>query len=187
MLPFDFNLTANGPATTALKTAGCKTFEDVCLYVAKLPYQRNMDKANALCVINEQCGTCSTKHVLLKTIAEEHDRNDIHLVIGIFLMTRNNTPKITPVLNSFNLRYIPEAHCYLTYEGKIYDFTFHNANLDFIQDLLEEHIVNAADVARDKINLHQQYIRKWSKREEIPYSLEEIWQIRELCIAALSK
>ena len=187
MLPFNFNLSANGPATTALKTAGCNTFEDVCLYVAKLPYQRNIDKANTLCVINEQCGTCSTKHVLLKTIAEEHHRNDIHLVIGIFLMTRNNSPKITPVLNSFNLRYIPEAHCYLKINQIPVDATTSDSFYDKIkQDILEEIEILPNQVSHFKVEYHKAFLKKWIKETNQNNTFEKIWEIREQCIEQLS-
>ncbi|MFZ1592885.1 MAG: hypothetical protein WAT27_12410, partial [Chitinophagales bacterium] len=88
-LPFDFPLTASGAATKALRAAGCATFSAACQYVAQLPYRRNQDKNNLLCVVDEKCGTCSTKHVLLKKVAEEHGHDEIHLVIGIFLLNQH--------------------------------------------------------------------------------------------------
>lgn len=186
-LPFDFPLTASGAATKALRAVGCATFADACRYVAELPYRRNQDKKNILCVADEKCGTCSTKHTLLKKVAEEHSKDDIHLVIGIYFLNPHNTPKAKPILNSFYLRGFPEAHCYLTFDAKIYDFTFPSGNFNFAPDLFEEHVVTADEVATKKLNLHKQFMRKWSKQEQVPFSFDELWDIRELCIAALSQ
>ncbi|HRF76220.1 MAG TPA: hypothetical protein PLJ00_09045 [Chitinophagales bacterium] len=185
-LPFDFPLTASDLATKAMRAASCKTFADACRYVALLPYRRNQDKKNMLCVAEEKCGTCSTKHTLLKKVAEEHDKDDIHLVIGIYFLNQHNTPKAKPILNSFYLRGFPEAHCYLTFDSKIYDFTFPSGNFNFAHDLLEEHVVTADEVATKKSGLHKEYLRKWAKQEQLPFTHEKLWDIRELCIAALS-
>ena len=185
-LPFDFPLTATGAATEGLRAAGCATFAAACSYVALLPYRRNQYKNNLLCVVDEKCGTCSTKHVLLKKVAEEHGHDEIHLVIGIFLLNQHNTPKAKPILNSFYLRGFPEAHCYLTFDAKIYDFTFPAGNFNFAHDLLEEHVVTADEVATKKLGLHKQFMRNWAKQEQVPFTHEELWDIRELCIAALS-
>ena len=34
---------------------------------------------------------------------------------------------------------------------------------------------------------HKNFLKKWISDENIPYSLEEIWQIREQCIKDLQK
>jgi hypothetical protein len=135
-------------------------------YVALLPYRRNQYKKNLLCVADEKCGTCSTKHVLLKKVAEEHGHDEIHLVIGIFLLNQHNTPKAKSILNSFYLRGFPEAHCYLTFDAKIYDFTFPSGSFNFAHDLLEEHVVTADEVATKKLGLHKQFMRNWQNKNK---------------------
>lgn len=185
-LPFDFPLTAKAPVTMALQGLGCVNFSDACSYVSRLPYYRNFDKNNVLCVLNEQCGTCSTKHMVLKKIAEEHAISDIHLVIGIFLMTPENTPKVKPILDAFNLSGIPEAHCYLANKGKIFDYTFEQVQIDFAGNLFVEYQVLAAEISIKKVKLHQTFLHKWAEENALPFSLQQLWQIREQCITALS-
>lgn len=183
---FNFLLTAKAPVTALLRDKGCVQFADACNYVAQLNYKRNVNKENLVCIIDEQCGTCSTKHALLKTIAEEHERTDIQLIIGVFLMTAHNTPKIAPVLQQFGLKGLPEAHCYLMHENIIYDYTFAMSTLQFQDDLLQTIVLKSASDISRKNFLHQAFISDWIKQNNIPFTYEKIWEIRERCIEMLS-
>ena len=87
-----------------------KTFEETCNYVKNLPYKRNSDKENINVIIEENGGTCSTKHAYLKRISEEFSMENVQLMLGIFMMNAKNTPKIKSVLEKYNLLEMPEAH-----------------------------------------------------------------------------
>ncbi len=182
----NFLLIANAPVTNLLRDKGCVQFTDACNYVAQLTYKRNVNKENLVCIIDEQCGTCSTKHALLKRIAEEHEGTDIQLIIGIFLMTAHNTPKIAPVLQQFGLYGLPEAHCYLMHENKIYDYTFSKSTLQFQDDLLQTIVLKSASDISRKQKIHQAFIGDWITDNNIQFTYEEIWGIRERCIEMLS-
>ena len=186
-LPFDFKLNALGPASTAALKRGCNSFSEIAETIAALDYKRNIHKNELLCVLDESCGTCSTKHVYLKTILEEHQIDDVTLIIGIFNMNAINTPKITAVLNKYGLDGIPEAHCYLKYNNTIYDFTFAKTQLNVVPYLYLEKSVAANDINGEKIKIHQQFIQQWIIDCNINDTFETIWKIREECIQELSK
>src|SRR6185369_1548349 len=64
-----------------------RDFREAAAYVHRLPYGRNTNRSDALAVIREGHGTCSTKHALLRRLALEQDI-DIALVIGIYEMNQ---------------------------------------------------------------------------------------------------
>ena len=133
------------------------------------------------------CGTCSTKHALLKTLASENNRADVQLVVGIFRMNEFNTPKVKSCLDRYHLHYIPEAHCYLKLDQTIYDFTGTSfLEMKFIPDLLCEFEIAPDQIFDYKINQHKAFLKEWLvMNPEIKWSIEEIWKIREECISEL--
>lgn len=159
------------------------------VYVKNLPYRRNIDRNNIFCPLNEQRGTCSTKHALLKFVADESGIENVKLVLGVFSMNAVNTPKIAAVLKYYQLSEIPEAHNYLKIDSEIYDFTRRGSRPEnFVGDLLTEIEVSPLQLNDFKVQYHQKYLEEYLKeKNEIPYSLVEFWQIREECIAALQK
>ncbi len=165
---------------------GISSFEEASSYIKALPYGRNADKHDSLCVFKDQKGTCSTKHALLKRLAEENAQNDIMLMMGIFRMNVQNTPQTKRVLSEYGLEYIPEAHNYLKYNGSVIDCTT-TKTLDFQPDLLEESIIEPEQIADYKVAYHKLFLSEWLKTSQLPYSLDEIWGIREKCIAALGQ
>lgn len=165
------------------------TFEEVCLNIQNLPYKRNNNKENIFCVIEDQGGTCSTKHAFLKYYADKNKIENIKLIVGIFKMDSQNTPKISKILEKYHLKEIPEAHNYLKINNKIHDYTRRNSKPeDFINDLIEEIEIEPSQITTFKVEYHQKFIEKYLKENpEIPYSAQEFWQIREECISALQQ
>jgi len=180
----DFNIAPLGEISNAFLKLNIKSFKKATEYVAHLRYARNTNKNNPLCLFEEQCGTCSSKHALLKALAMEHDFHEIKLMLGIFKMNGINTPSVKSVLDQNQLAYLPEAHCYLKYEGQIFDFTKKNSNPnDFIDDLLEEIEILPHQITDVKVSYHQHFLAQWlSQNNSIPFHLEELWAIREKCI-----
>jgi hypothetical protein len=188
MLP-DFSLYANAPSSAALRNRGIQTFAEACVFVQQLPYARNTDKTNPLCVLDENCGTCSTKHALLKTLADENGHPEIELVLGIFKMNAHNTPAVADTLKQYQLHEMPEAHNYLRFNGTRYDFT----KPGFLPgrwepDLLEEITITPQQITTFKVNHHRAFLERWlQEHPEIDYDINEFWFIREVCITALSE
>lgn len=198
---YNFNIVSDQEISQLFKQNHCSDFYSASEFIRNLPYRRNINKDNLATVFSDGCGTCSTKHALLKTLAEENNQPDFKLILGIFKMNGSNTPKIKSVLEALrepqsdkrepqsgNLDYIPEAHNYLKFKNQILDFTKKNSSEnDFIDELLKETEIQPHQINQFKIEFHKDYLKKWLlEHPEIPYSLDELWKIRELCIQALS-
>lgn len=178
MESFNFEINSNGEISQLFLKNGCSDFHSASEFVRSLPYRRNLNKDNLATVFIDRCGTCSTKHALLKILAEENNQTDFKLILGIFRMNGKNTPKIKTVLETLrepqsdNLEYIPEAHNYLKLKNQILDFTKKNSSEnDFIDDLLEEIEIQPHQINQFKIEFHKNYFAKWLvENREIPYS-----------------
>lgn len=178
-----------GPISSAFHGKDITDFSDACLWVKNLPYKRNADKENILCIFNDHGGTCSTKHALLKKLADELNLAGIKLMLGIFMMNSDNTKKIAKVLLKYGLKEIPEAHNYLRINDEILDFTRKGSSPeDFLNDLVEEIEIESDQITTFKIIFHKNFIKNYlSQNPQIPYTEVEFWNIREECIAALQK
>jgi len=168
--------------TTMFTRRGIFTFQSACDYVHKLPYGRNTDRSDWALVLQENKGACSTKHALLKALADELFI-DIDLVVGIYAMTAKNTLGIAQVLSKHNIEYIPEAHCYLKFKNTRYDFTRFNATaIEPINEFYSEKSITPHEIGDVKVNFHTNYIYRKYGRE----AFKKIWSIREECIKAIS-
>lgn len=165
------------------------TFNDATLFIKELAYGRNQDKNNLASVFTDNCGTCSTKHALLKKLADENNFERVKLIVGIFKMNSKNTPEITSTLLENNLEYIPEAHCYLRFEDQILDLTKINSSpTDFLDELIEEIEILPEQITYYKVNYHKNHLLTWlDKNKQINLSLNDLWKIREQCIQDLAK
>jgi hypothetical protein len=168
--------------------AGIKDFSSALIHIQDLPYRRNSRRDQTTVVLDEQCGTCSTKHALLKLLADEQGK-EVKLWMGIYKMNAENTKNVKPVLEKYQLEYIPEAHNYLRMGNKVIDVTKRGfANTLFLHDLLEEEEIIPSQIGNYKIQKHQEFIKNWlQQNQHIPYHFHQLWEIREECIEALSK
>ncbi|MBO6606683.1 MAG: hypothetical protein JJ905_09560 [Psychroserpens sp.] len=156
-------------------------------FIQNLPYGRNTNRTNFELVITERRGTCSSKHALLKRVADLNRIPNIELVIGIYKMTELNTPKIGSELSKNALEYIPEAHCYLIIEGKRTDLTSGRANIERIaSDIIIEIRIEPDQVSEYKVDYHKAFIRNWLIESNSKLNFDQIWSIREQCIANLT-
>jgi len=165
------------------------SFHTLCAFIYELKYDRNDNKDDLGTVFTDNCGTCSTKHSLLKQVAEEQGFHDINLVLGIFKMNAINTAKISAVLFQYQLNYIPEAHNYLKYNHQIFDFTGPGFNPEnYKTDILDEINILPTQITQFKVTHHQAFLKKWlAENPLIQFNITELWSIRENCIAALSE
>ena len=164
-----------------LREFGCNSFHQACDLVWKIPYGRNSDRQNLKLVLSENVGTCSTKHALLKLLSNELDI-DVELVLGIYAMNEANTPGVESVLADSNMKYLPEAHCYLSYGGARIDLTNHKSgSWREISEFFMERKIRPADIGETKKSLHRQFLAERYGEK----NLERIWNVRERCISAL--
>src|SRR5690606_1569713 len=186
---FNFKITADDEISKRFRALGVNDFMAASQLVRNLPYRRNSDKDDPYCVLQSGGGTCSIKHALLKRLADENGISDEGLMLGIFMMDRQNTPKITTVLNKYKLNEMPEAHNYLRWKDLVLDYTSRKSSADdFISHLENEIEIQPDQITDFKIKYHQNFLRQYlDKNPAVPYPLEEFWRIREECIAALQQ
>ena len=184
----NFDIKSTGEISKEFIDRNILTFIHATLFVKELAYGRNVDKNNLASVFTDNCGTCSTKHTLLKKLADENNFETIKLIVGIFRMNKNNTPEISATLLQNNLEFIPEAHCYLKFEDQILDLTKINSNpKNFVDDLIEEIEILPEQITDYKVNYHKNYLVTWlDNNKQINFSLNDIWKIREQCIEDLA-
>lgn len=185
----NFKITPHGKISQKFMILGYNDFQAASLFIKNLPYKRNTEKSNILCVLTDFGGTCSTKHALLKNLATENNFTELRLMLGIFKMNSTNTPKISAVLAKYKIEEVPEAHNYLKYKNEITDCNRKNSSPeDFIHDLLVEAEINPSEITDFKIQYHRNFLSHYlQKKPQIPYSIEEFWNIREECILALQQ
>lgn len=162
-------------------------FQAAAAYVNRLPYGRNTNPSDALIVFREGRGTCSTKHALLRRLAREQNL-DIGLFIGIYEMSQRNTPGVGAVLEKYALKGLPEAHCYLRSGQKAIDVTRETESppAEQITHFLHEEQIAPEQIGDYKARVHRRFLKRWLEHSVgIEYTLDDLWKIREECIAAL--
>jgi hypothetical protein len=184
----DFDIKSNGPISKEFIVRNILTFKQASLFISQLPYRRNSDKNNLATVFTDHCGTCSTKHALLKELAAENKFDELKLMVGLFRMNKYNTPSISETLLQNKLAFIPEAHCYLKFGEIILDMTkAHSKPSDFLDDLVEEIEILPDQITDYKVNYHKSYLEAWlHNNKQLNYTLDDLWKIREQCIEDLA-
>jgi hypothetical protein len=185
----NFKIVHGGIVSDRFKEAGVEDFEGAANYIRQLPYGRNANKLDLMTAFTDGCGTCSTKHALLKLLANEQGVGDeLQLVMGIIKMNAGNTPRVKHILEQYNLPYIPEAHMYLKLNGEVLDYTaasFATSGHDKA-DVISETSIEPHQITDYKVSYQKAFMKQWlAEHPEIPYSLDELFAIREACIKAL--
>ncbi len=175
-----------GSVTSLFRTVGVHDFVGAARHILKLPYGRIADRSKFWLVLEEGRGTCTTKHALLAELAREQEI-DVDLTLGIYEMNEGNTPGVGQVLSPYGLGSIPEAHCYLRHKGGRIDVTGVPTGAEPIDHFLYEEPITVDQIGAYKNDLHQRFLRDWITRTDAVRgrSLEEVWRIREECLAAL--
>ena len=180
-------LISNDELTSFIKGKGIQTWEELVEFVQSLPYGRNSNRTDFGLVIIEKKGSCSSKHSLLKKIADLNNVPNVKLILGIYKMNKNNTPNIGNVLINNSIDFIPEAHCYLKIDGKRIDITTFQSDFERLEkDIIQELEIQPEQVAEFKVEYHKGYLKNWILKNNIERNFDEIWQIREQCIGNLT-
>lgn len=178
----NFDIKNNGEVSNEFLNLGITDFKTASEFVSQLSYKRNANKKDILCVFKDNAGTCSTKHATLRKLALENNHSEVKLILGIFKMDKEYSPKIENTLNENQLDYIPEAHNYLKLGNEYLDFTKPKAEYSEIENkLLEEIEIEYNQINDEKIEIHKNFLAKWIKNKP-ELSLDKIWKIREKCI-----
>jgi hypothetical protein len=181
-------LRSDDELTKLVTSRGIATWSELLDFVRQLPYGRNANRSDLSLVISEGQGTCSSKHALLKKLADLNRVNNVKLIMGLYRMHRQNTPGIGDALEGSGLNYIPEAHCYLLINNKRCDLTGPASDFGRLEnDLISELEIAPEQVDTFKVIRHQEFLKQWLKNEELSLSFEELWKVREICIRKLGE
>ena len=178
-----------GPIAAELLARSIADFRAAGRYLHHLPYGRNSDRSDFRLVLPEGRGTCSTKHALLAELARGQNL-PLVLTLGIYEMYERNTPGVGVVLDRYGLPYLPEAHCYLRYEGTRIDITRSGTEpSEPIGSFLSEEAIVPTQIGDYKVDFHKKFLRSWLTNTSVAgnRSFAEVWKIREECIAALAQ
>lgn len=183
----DVSLVSDDPTTQRIKEKEISTWDQMLHHVRHIPYGRNKDRTKFDLVLTNNKGTCSSKHALLKQVADTNQIAGVKLIMAMYKMNEVNTPGIGNHLTTSGLAYVPEAHCYLMLHGKRVDLTNPQSDIRRVyKDILEEIEIVPTQVGQYKVEYHKEYIQKWLQNQELDLTFEQVWAIREKCIAELS-
>ncbi|MGA8240038.1 MAG: hypothetical protein WB818_05655 [Desulfobacterales bacterium] len=118
---------AAGPVSGKFLSLGINGFIDACRYVHELPYGYNSDRDDLMILFKEKLGSCTTKHAVIATLAEESGL-PIKKAIGIYAMTEEIVTGAGKILDTFGLPYVPMLHCFIVYGDHRVDLTEGNDN-----------------------------------------------------------
>lgn len=180
-------LLKSGRFSVAFAEYGCVDFRNAAAYVQQLPYGRNSGSPAYEYVLIDSSGTCSSKHALIASLAEELSL-DVALILGIYEMNEQNTPGVGKILEETGLHAIPEAHCWLRYRGQDTDLTFAEAESFADKKIfLHTEVIKPEQSTEYKMELHRSQLRAWLRlHDRINITLAKAWSIREKCIESLS-
>ncbi|NHJ48082.1 MAG: hypothetical protein FK733_09870 [Asgard group archaeon] len=123
----DKTITSAGIISKKFLDLGIKSFKEACLYVHNIEYGYNSDKDNKMILFLEGKGSCTTKHGVIATLAEELGI-PLYKKVGIYKFTEEISTGTDEILKKYNLLYIPMVHCFLAYEDFKFDLTEGNNN-----------------------------------------------------------
>lgn len=180
---FNFRIDSKNELSQLVRNEGITDWVLLVEFISSLPYGRNENRYDLSLVLKEKKGTCSSKHAFLKAIALDNNQEDVKLILGLYKMDNKNTPRIGYELIKNSLDYIPEAHCYLRIGEKRLDITTENSNFEKIENsLIEEIEILPHQVSDYKLDYHKNFLNEWISENNIKFTLDELWAIRENCI-----
>ncbi|BDD06791.1 hypothetical protein [Aureibacter tunicatorum] len=183
----NFSINADDQLSQIVREKGIDNWLDLLDFIKCLPYGRNKNRSDLSLVISEQKGSCSSKHALLKKVADQNGILNVKLILGIYKMNKSNTPLIGDALSEYALSYIPEAHCYLKINGERVDLTTNSSAFKKLEkDILVEQEIEPEQVADYKVSYHQAFMKKWLLEVDTSFGFDEMWRIREQCIENIS-
>ncbi len=157
-------------------------FHDACQYVHSLPYGYNSDRDDLLILFKENFGSCTTKHAVIATLAQELSL-PIQKAMVIYAMSEQLVTGTQAIIDQFSLPYVPMIHCLLTFANHRIDLTEGNQNgkNQPIRDLLYSHPVAANISAKDEYRLYREALTDLvqTKPELHGISIKQILKARQ--------
>ena len=148
----------------------------------QLPYGYNSDRDDLMTLFTEEMGSCTTKHAVIASLAEELEL-PIVKSIGIYAMTEKIVSGTDRILNKYALPYLPMVHCFLEYENCRVDLTEgnHNGKNRSLESFLYTQRVVPNISAKDEYLLNRQTLKEkvLNDDEMQGVQLKQVLQARE--------
>lgn len=177
-----------GPVSDKFLSLGINGFIDACRYVHELPYGYNSNRDDLMILFKEKLGSCTTKHAVIATLAEESGLS-IEKAIGIYAMTEEIVTGTGIILDRYGLPYVPMLHCFLVYGEHRVDLTEGNNNgkKRSIEDFLYTQKVIPNISAKDEYLLYRKALNEYIliENELKGIDLKSILKAREEGLALL--
>ena len=106
---------------------GIKTFKDACDYVHNIDYGYNTNHEDKMILFKENRGTCTTKHAVIASLAQELGI-PLFKHVCVYKFTEDITTGVNEILKKYEIPYVPMVHCFLVYENYRFDLTEGNHN-----------------------------------------------------------
>ena len=177
-----------GLISKAFISLNIKSFHDACQYVHDVPFGYNSTREDILILFKEGYGSCTTKHAVIATLAEEL-HIPVHKMIGIYTMAEDVVTGTQVILEKYNLPYLPMIHCFLMYGSYRIDLTEGNMNGKnrSIEEFLytEQVVPNVSE--KDEYFIYKNALRNHilNRKEMVGVSLIDILHARSEGIALL--
>jgi hypothetical protein len=172
----------DGPISAEFSTLNIRSFQEACRHAHELPYGYNSDRDDLMILFKEKMGTCTTKHAVIATLAQELQL-PVQKNIGIYAMTEDLVTGTCAILAEFGLPYIPMLHCFLGYGKFRVDLTEgnHNGKNRSIEVFLHVEQVAPSISAKDEYLLYRKALSETiMKRPELnEIDLKRILRARE--------
>jgi hypothetical protein len=145
-----------GAISSVFVGLGITRFYEACRYVYELPYGYNSDRDDLMILFTEGFGSCTTKHAVIATLAEELDL-PVFKHIGVYAVTETLVTGTAKILEKYRVPYLPMVHCFLVYENHRVDLSEGNRNGKNgpIDDLLYTERVSPNISGKDEYRLYR--------------------------------
>jgi hypothetical protein len=178
----DSVITRNGPVSEEFNRLKVVSFHTACRWVHTLPYGYNSDRDDLMILFKEKMGTCTTKHAVIGTLAQELGL-PINKHVGIYAMSEEIVTGTDELRARFKLPYIPMLHCFLVYDAYRVDLTegSRNGKNRSIEEFLYTERVDPNISGKDEYLLYRRALNEVIlKRPELSgVDLRQILQARE--------
>jgi hypothetical protein len=155
----DSRIYNSGIISEYFQKLGITNLHNACKFVHELPYGYNSTRNDILILFKENKGTCSTKHAVIATLAEELNI-PIYKYTGIYKMNEDIVSGTNSILEKYNMPYLPMIHCFLVYESYTVDLTEGNNNgkKHSIEDFLYSEKVIPDISEKDEYLIYRKYL-----------------------------
>lgn len=178
----DESISDLGIISAKFLSLGIKSFLDACRYVHELPYGYNSDRDDLMILFKEHKGTCTTKHAVIATLAQELDF-PIMKNVGIYAMTEEIVTGTDEILAKYRIPYVPMIHCFLVYGEHRVDLSEGNNNGKNrpIEDFLFTRQVEPNISAKNEYLLYRKALKEHilTRREMAGSDIRQILHARE--------